>query len=1032
MQISEQSIKKICSSVIYKRGIEYYNLGRVHMKKRNAAGFTAVVDGEKLYSVSVKLKPSGDIADCICTCPYYETMGSACKHIVAACEERRRELMGEQNGFDPSNLISERFISDFCRIDNERALLQIRFELCVRHIGIERANYAVRLFVGGRMLEAPEELLECFAYGHPFMISRKINYHPSEYTFGEHEERILSLLAESYESREAGFEDYIKCIGEVPIGKEAVKRLVYMLSSVDYKVILNGMDLGRVFIVEEDPEILIDISAVFGEITMFVANRGICITPDASVFYYEGSIFLTSERWSKSFLPIYRALSVDSRTQLTFKGQNALAFATYVLPKLKGEPGVVMDGLDEYVISEKPQFTIYIDSVGKNIRCKIKASYGKASFFLPDDDRSAECIVVRDADEEDKLMSYFSGFAYTGGYYAADDDDVIYDFITVRLPELKSRYNVIESELFGDIKIRENVDITASVSYMGSVHLLEAAPHTTLSADEIAGILSAVRLKNRFYRTSGGDFYDISSIEDKMLFFEGIFGDKFEKKQIPEYNMLYLYASVGENVTCSEELADYVEKTRQIKAEVPPELKADLRGYQSDGMTWMKQLTRLGFGGILADDMGLGKTVQALAFIKGERSDKPSLIVTPSSLTYNWMHEISRFFPESKAIVIDGSAQEREKKLEKISECEFVIVSYALLRRDIRIYSDIEFAFCILDEAQAIKNPQTMSAQAVKKIRAKGKFALTGTPIENSLKELWSIFDFLMPGYLKSYENFKKSYETPLLKDGNERVLGELREKIRPFVLRRMKKDVLSELPDKIEDVVYAKMTDEQEKLYVSYRMIAKNKALAAMCEDGRAGIEVLTLLLRLRQISCHPSLFDSAYHAESGKLRLLYEMLDTAVLSGHRVLVFSQFTSMLSIIASGLREKKMKYFYIDGSTAPQKRLEFAERFNGGENDVFLISLKAGGTGLNLTGADTVIHYDPWWNPAVTDQASDRAYRIGQSKNVHVIRLASENTIEAKIIELQEKKRSLAEDVVNVNNSTLSGLSNEEIISLFD
>lgn len=1031
MQISEQGIRKICSSAIYKRGIEYYNLGRVHMKKRNQDGFTAVVDGEQLYSVSVKLRGDGDIADSICTCPYYETMGSACKHIVAACEQRRRELLGEISGNDLNDSISENFISEFCRTDGEKTLLPIKFELCIRRGG-KNMSYAVRLNISGRTLESPEELLECFAYGRPIMISRKINYHPSEYTFGEPEERILTLLAESFESRAAGSNAYIKCMGEVPVGKDTVKRLLYMLSAVDYKIVLNGMDLGRVLIAEEDPEVLIDISAVFGEITMFVANYGICILPDASAFYYEGSIFLTSEEWSRSFLPIYRALCADSRTQLAFKGQNALAFATYVLPKLKDKPGVVTDGLDEYIISEKPEFTVYIDYSGKNVRAKIKASYGKVSFFLPDNEKSSEWIVVRDAQEEEKLMSYFVGFAYSGGYYVADDDDVVYEFITERVPALSQRYTVIKSELFNDVKIMQNVNISANVSYSQSVHLLDAQPHTDLSAEEIAGILSAVRLKNRFYRNVSGDFYDISAITEKMLFFEGIFGDKFERKSLPEYNMLYLCAASGEDITCSKELEDYVEKTRKSKAHIPDELTVTLRGYQEDGINWMKQLTSFGFGGILADDMGLGKTVQALAFIKGENPEKPSLIVTPSSLTYNWLHEILKFLPNSRAIIIDGSAPEREKKLENISEYEFVIVSYALLRRDIKVYSDFEFEYCILDEAQAIKNPQTMSARAVKKIHAKGKFALTGTPIENSLKELWSIFDFLMPGYLKNYESFRKSYEMPLVKDGNDKVLSELREKIKPFILRRMKKDVLSELPDKIEDIVYAKMTDEQEKMYVSYRMIAKDKALAAMCEDGRANIEVLTLILRLRQISCHPSLFDSAYKAQSGKLILLYEMLDTAVLSGHRVLVFSQFTSMLSIIASGLREKSIKYFYIDGSTPPQKRLEFADRFNGGECEVFLISLKAGGTGLNLTGADTVIHYDPWWNPAVTDQASDRAYRIGQDKNVHVIRLASENTIEAKIIELQEKKRSLAEDVVNVNNSTLSSLSNEEIISLFD
>ena len=324
-----------------------------------------------------------------------------------------------------------------------------------------------------------------------------------------------------------------------------------------------------------------------------------------------------------------------------------------------------------------------------------------------------------------------------------------------------------------------------------------------------------------------------------------------------------------------------------------------------------------------------------------------------------------------------------------------------------------------------------MNARSVKKINAEHKFALTGTPIENSLLELWSIFDFVMPGYLYSSHEFRNRYEMPLVKDGDKTTADSFRARIKPFMLRRMKNDVLNELPEKIENTMYAELTGEQKKMYTSYLALAKNQTLALLGEGGQGKMRILTLLMRLRQICCHPTLFDENYDKDSGKLDLLMELVTNAVESGHRILVFSQFTSMLSIIRESLKNVGIDSFYLDGKTPSYERAELSDRFNGGENNVFLISLKAGGVGLNLTGADTVIHYDPWWNPAVMEQASDRAYRIGQTKAVQVIRLAAKGTIEEKILKLQENKKNLADDIVRVNTDTFKSLSNEEILSLF-
>ncbi len=1035
MKLTEQSIKKICSSVIFKRGMEYFNQGRVHIKNREKSGFTAVVDGEDLYNVRISVTDDGEINDYFCTCPYYETMGVACKHIVAAAEERRRELEGWTVPDDENDRISKLFISDFSRGLEVKNELSLMFEVFFSGNG---NGSEVKLYLLGKPVINPEELIECFVYKRPLRLGKGIDYHPHSHTFGALEEEILSILAQSYESRPSKLAMYTSSAGTIRLGGEGTKRMMSLLPGVNYKILIDRMDLGRALIAEENPEILIDISAMLGEITMYVPNYGLALVPDASVFFYEGTVFLTDKLWQKKFLPVYRALSTDRRSQITFKGDNALAYATYVLPSLETEPGVVCDGLDEYVIKDKPEFTVYVDSDGKSIRCKVKVRYGEISFFLPEQLSHKGYIVVRDAECEQRVMNCFEGFVYSDGYYNTDDNDTIYDFITYKSIVLAEICTVIKSDLYNEIIIKKDAPVSAHIEYKISENLLEATPDSVLTESEIREILLAVKLKQKFYRSKNGDFYDIEAISGKMSVFDKLFFDKnisFSKRNIPEYNLLYLYAVAeeagGGNITCSRELTEYVKSIQETKASIFPELAEKLRPYQIVGADWLKQISSLGFGGILADDMGLGKTVQMLAFLESEERSNPVLIVTPSALTYNWRNEFEKFIPGSRVMIYDGSVEEREEKFKELFKYDYIIVSYPILRRDIELYKDIEFSFCILDEAQAIKNPQTMNASSVKKINAKRRFALTGTPIENSMRELWSIFDFLLPGYLGNYSEFRELYELPA-GSGDKDSIELLKKRIKPFILRRMKREVLSELPEKIEEIMYAKMTEEQVRLYASYREIAKNKALASIAENGRGNMEILTLLLRLRQISCHPSLFDGGYKAGSGKLDLLFGIIDTALSSGHRILVFSQFTSMLSIIGRGLEEKNLKYFYIDGSTNPEQRVELCNRFNNGENEIFLISLKAGGTGLNLTGADTVIHYDPWWNPAVTDQASDRAYRIGQTKNVHVIRLAAANSVEARIIDLQEKKRALASDVINVNNGSLGNLSSDEIMSLFE
>lgn len=370
--------------------------------------------------------------------------------------------------------------------------------------------------------------------------------------------------------------------------------------------------------------------------------------------------------------------------------------------------------------------------------------------------------------------------------------------------------------------------------------------------------------------------------------------------------------------------------------------------------------------------------------------------------------------------------------LQEGNDCDLYITSYPLLRRDLPSYNEKQFHTVFIDEAQFIKNAMTGNARSVKGLHAKTRFALTGTPIENSLSELWSIFDFIMPGYLFSYTRFAKRFERPAAK-GDTHILQQLSRRIKPFLLRRMKKDVLAELPEKIENKLVTELTEEQRKLYLSYAKQARNEIADEISRVGfeKSRMQILAALTRLRQICCHPGMFLENYEGGSGKVSLFLQIMDELRENGHRILVFSQFTSMLEILKDALTEAEIPYFYLCGSTKPAERQEYVKRFNAGEGDLFLISLKAGGTGLNLTGADTVIHFDPWWNPAVEDQASDRAHRIGQEKNVHVIKLLTKGTIEEKIFRLQQKKQDLFNAVIEAGETFLNKLTEEEIRELF-
>ena len=470
--------------------------------------------------------------------------------------------------------------------------------------------------------------------------------------------------------------------------------------------------------------------------------------------------------------------------------------------------------------------------------------------------------------------------------------------------------------------------------------------------------------------------------------------------------------------------------------ELPNGVKADFREYQLKGFGWLWFMYKYGLNGILADDMGLGKTLQALTAVqKAKEIDgpMPTLVIAPTTVVFNWENEIQKFAPELTCLKLQGG--ERKQFFKKIPEYDVVITSYALVRRDIEKLKDINFRYIILDESQNIKNATSQTAMAVKRLQAMHKLALSGTPIENRLEELWSVFDFLMPGFLFSMADFNSHYVNPIMERHDKVVEKRLKLQIYPFILRRMKRDVAKDLPDKVENVAYCEMTDDQRDFYLQVLDSTKEELFKSIEQNGleKSRMSIFSALLRMRQICCHPRLYDKdnvKNIISSGKFEKLKSMLEEIVSEGHRILLFSQFVNMLDIIKAWLDKTGIKYEYLTGKT--KDRQGAVERFNSSKSiPIFLISLKAGGTGLNLTGADYVIHYDPWWNPAVEDQATDRAYRIGQTKKVFVYRLITKNTVEEKIQKLKSIKRDLVDNVISVDRNITKSLTLDDIKEIF-
>lgn len=713
-----------------------------------------------------------------------------------------------------------------------------------------------------------------------------------------------------------------------------------------------------------------------------------------------------------------------------------------ILPKLKTYQNLIIEDGEKIIenVPVRPVFKFYLDALDGLVRCKCDVYYKEDKYNLLEDRGS------RDFEREGVIINYLlEDFEeYKDDELCIKNDDCLYHLLT-SLNELREYGEVFSTARFDSLGVKKKVKVSVGVRVQSD--LLNLNLISNLEKDELLAVLSSYKQKKKYHRLRSGEFVDMNDKDlDKLLSLKeeiNITDKKFLKEDIklPSYRILSLNEELNEfesiDVKRDKLFDDYVKRFEQIDVSsysVPKDLNADLRSYQVYGFKWLNVLYDCGFGGILADEMGLGKTLQVISLLAYRNKEKiKSLIVTPASLVYNWYAEFNKFAPFIKVGMVVGNKDERSALLTRRHEYDVLITSYDLLKRDIDLYSDISFDVEIIDEAQYIKNQTTGAAKAVKEINSKKRFALTGTPIENRLSELWSIFNYLMPDYLYSYEYFRKHFESPIVNDGDEYASNMLKKMIGPFILRRRKMDVLKDLPEKIERVYYANFDSRQKEIYDA--QVMKISKLVEN-EDEKAfstsKIAILAELMKVRQICCDPSLLLENYKGGSAKKDTCLQLIEESIDGGHKLLVFSQFTSMLEILEEELNKKKIVYYKITGATDKKERLELCNKFNKDDVKVFLISLKAGGTGLNLIGADIVIHYDPWWNEAVISQATDRTHRIGQTNTVTVYKLIAKDTLEEKILKLQEDKQNLADEILSGANTSLSSMSKDELLELLN
>lgn len=970
------------------------------------------------YDVYIYIKSSNEIAKTLCDCKQYRSTNS-CKHIAASLIKYYDEMFESIENLKTN--ISNDILKQF--VPQEQNTIKKELKLTLSLEFKEKDNYfyynstyidqSIKLTIGLDKEYTLKPHVSLFkeayenGYGEVYF-GKNFTYDASKHFFNENDKKIIDAYLRYYD-----YDEYIMRNHTKEFLKE-IKDTTFIVNN--YKI--NG--IKDEFPLETN---LTKHDSIY-ELEFDLNNLEFTSKDDYEYIIYKGKMY----HLTKKEQDLLSSLIKNKLETITITKDMVDTFTKGLLSVVRKNINIDQS-VDDITLPTDIKTRLYFDLRYNYIIANVLFIYGneEIDYFSKNDK------ILRDIDYEVKvvndLLTY--GFEIEDNKIILNDLDKEVEFLEKGLETLATKYEIFTTEKFKGIEIKKKTTIT-SMFGIGKDNILSYNFNLgNIDSSELVKIFDNIKSKKKYYRLKNGD---ILNLEDESLKELNDLATELEltdeeiiqgKGNIQKYRALYLDSlkSNKYNIIKTDNLFDnFIDNFYKYK-DCELTLSSDelkiLRNYQITGVKWLYNLSKTGFGGILADEMGLGKTIQVIYYLKQMLKDNPNhtcLIVVPTSLAYNWDHEFSLYGKDIKREIVVGPKEHRRKILKNIKKYNVLVTTYGLLREDEEFYKDIIFDTMVIDEAQNIKNNMAGITKVVKKINATTKFALTGTPLENSILELWSIFDFIMPGFLSSLTKFQTKYKIKDFDEQSEELLTNLSKQINPFILRRKKKDVYEELPDKLINDIYIDLLDEQKKLYVAELEKVKDEMENIIHDDGisKARFLILQLLTKLRQICIEPSIVYDDYNSGSNKIDTLLNITNEYINNGHKILIFSSFKTALNIVRDKLSKAKIKNYMLDGSVPSKNRIEMVDNFNGNDDvKVFLIMLKSGGTGLNLTSADVVIHLDLWWNPQAENQATDRAHRIGQKNTVEVIHLITKGTIEEKILELQNKKRVLSDKLID-------------------
>ncbi|WP_447411067.1 DEAD/DEAH box helicase [Clostridium perfringens] len=1009
------------------------------------------------YNTHIKINmQNSDIMGTNCSCETFKENSKhiknyVCKHISATNDVFyslvRKKVQKNKLSNNKTQLVKEK--NDEYKGQEKRFLsLDINIKHMVKE-GITLFNCEFRIGAGNlNLILDLKDFLYKNSLKKPLKFNDGFTYNPLRDEFLEEDKRVLQFVASHKDMisgrylrlKQNNLKDFLKLIDEK-------KKINFNFNSINYEVKVKKENVPVALTLKEGEE---------GFILSHHKKFPVILNNLGDVMFFDRNLYLPRKRQLEYYIPIHK-LFLKNNT-ITYK--KSLENLRNLLEELKNISKNIV--LDENVRAFKEKlmkttFNLY-KTKGK-IYCNVKIDYCGYIIDLIRDEKDNSFL--RDLKSEKYIEFQLERFKFIKreeDFCFIGNEEEMYELFSKGIKRLKEFGEVLLSEELKEFKVLDSSLISSELIELSNFYRLKF-DFGDFELRELRESIEAMKKGERFYRTKKVylDLEDPGIVNFLNLLEDlGLENIKDNEVYIDKSKVLYIQEKLkdrnlsfikGGNVL--EEIVGKLLNKEFKRKLVPKALNAELRPYQKEGFKWINEITDLGFGGVLADDMGLGKTLQVIAFLLSQKKSK-SIVVVPTSVIYNWMDEFEKFAPSIRVGLVHGSKSKRDKVLRdfkrglgiKVEEenlkekyyekYDVLLTTYGTLKNDEKAYENLSFDYCIIDEAQNIKNPAAQATLSVKNIKSRCNIALTGTPIENNLIELWSIFDFVMPGYLFTKERFRERF---ILDESN---LSELKSLITPFILRRLKEDVLSELPEKLEKKYLVEIKGKQKQLYSFYVRAIKNELNANKVSEKseKNKINLFAYLTKLREICLDPSIVVPDYKGESSKLTVVKEIVKDASESGKKILLFSQFTSVLKKIEEDFKKEDISYLYLDGETSAKERVERVKKFNEDSNiKVFLISLKAGGVGLNLTSASVVIHFDPWWNPAVEDQATDRAHRFGQENKVEVVKLVAKDTIEEKIVLMQEDKRELIQSLMDgktMDGKGLKRLTEEEISKLFE